>query len=108
MTAYYDAKQMIVAKTLGADFIAPYFGRMMEAGLDGEGSLAAMLAMNTGSTKRCEVLVASLRNAAQMVTLAHQGHDHFTIAPAVACDVLKSSHSVQAFEDFEKAIVKSR
>ena len=107
MTACYDAKQMIVAKALCADFIAPYFGRMMEADLDGEGSLAAMLAMNTGSTKRCEILVASLRNAAQMVTLAHQGHDHFTIAPAVARDVLKSSHSIQAFEDFEEAIVKS-
>ena len=28
MTAYYDAKQMFVANALGADFIAPYFGRM--------------------------------------------------------------------------------
>lgn len=107
MTACYDAKQMIVAKALGADFIAPYFGRMMEVGLDGEASLAAMLSMNTGCTKRCEILVASLRDAEQMVTLARQGHDHFTIAPAVASDVLKSSLSVQAFEDFEEAIMKS-
>ena len=104
MTACYDAKQMIVAKALGADFIAPYFGRMMEAGMDAEADLAAMLTMNQNSAKRCEILVASLRSAAQMVTLASQGHDHFTIAPAVAQDLLTSAQSIEAFNAFETAI----
>ena len=39
MTACYDAKQMFVAQALGADFIAPYFGRMAKAGLDAEAHL---------------------------------------------------------------------
>ena len=63
MTACYDAKQMIVAKALCADFIAPYFGRMMEADLDGEGSLAAMLAMNKHETLRNSGGVAAQRGA---------------------------------------------
>ncbi|MGJ8602970.1 MAG: transaldolase family protein [Marivita sp.] len=107
MTACYDAKQMVVAKALGADFIAPYFGRMMEAGIDGEANLAAMAAMNKGDMSDCKVLIASLRSAEQMVTLALQGHDHFTIAPAVAMDLMTSDKSIVAFDDFEKAVAKS-
>lgn len=107
MTACYDAKQMFVAKALGADFIAPYFGRMMEAGIDGEAHLAAMAAMTHGDTKTCNVLVASLRSAAQMVTLANLGHDHFTIAPDVARDLMTLSNSIEAFNAFEDAIKSS-
>ena len=40
MTACYDAKQMLTANALGADYIAPYFGRMAEAGLDANGAHA--------------------------------------------------------------------
>lgn len=104
MTACYDAKQMFVAKALGADFIAPYFGRMMEAGVDGEAHLAAMAAMTRSGTETCNVLVASLRSAAQMVTVANLGHDHFTIAPEVARDLMTSSHSIEAFNAFEDTI----
>lgn len=104
MTACYDAKQMFVAKALGADFIAPYFGRMIEAGIDGQAHLAAMAEMTRDDTEKCKVLVASLRSAAQMVTLANLGHDHFTLAPAVVQDLMTSSHSAEAFNAFEEAI----
>jgi len=103
MTACYDAKQMFVAKALEADFIAPYFGRMAEAGMDAEGHLSAMLAMNEDSAKPCTILVASLRSAAQIVDLARMGHDTFTIAPAIAQELLTSEQSIAAFEDFERA-----
>ena len=36
MTACYAPKQMLVASALGAEFIAPYFGRMLEAGLNAD------------------------------------------------------------------------
>ena len=54
----------------------------------------------------CDILVASLRSAEQMVTLADQGHDHFTIAPAVAQDLLTCAPSIEAFNSFEEAIAK--
>lgn len=106
MTACYDAKQMFVAQALEADFIAPYFGRMMEAGVDAMGHLATMAQMNNGSKKPCSILVASLRSPDQMVSLADIGHDCFTIAPSVARSLLECGLSVAAFEDFE-AIAKS-
>jgi len=106
MTACYYAKQMFVAQALEADFIAPYFGRMMEAGVDAMGHLATMAQMNNGCEKPCSVLVASLRSPEQMVSLADIGHDCFTIAPSVARSLLECGLSVAAFEDFE-AIAKS-
>lgn len=108
MTACYDAKQLFTAKSLKAEFIAPYFGRMIEAGIDGAAHLAAMAAMNRNGGPECRVLVASLRSADQMVTLAGLGHNCFTISPAVARDMLVNSHSDRAAEDFEDAIRAKR
>lgn len=107
MTACYDAKQMFVAKALGADFIAPYFGRMAEAGMDAISHLATMARMNEGQGKPCTVLVASLRSAEQMVALADVGHDCFTISPDVARALLDCPQSIAAFESFE-ATIKAR
>lgn len=103
MTACYDAKQMITAKSLKTEFIAPYYGRMIEAGIGADAHLAAMYAMNRNGGPECRVLVASLRSADQMVSLARLGHDCFTISPEVARDMLTNSHSAKAFEAFESA-----
>jgi transaldolase len=107
MTACYDAKQMFVARALGADFIAPYFGRMDEAGIDAMAHLATMARMNAGPGKRCTVLIASLRSPEQMVALADLGHDCFTIAPDVARALMTSAYSIAAHDAFE-ATLKSR
>jgi transaldolase len=107
MTACYDAKQMFVARALGADFIAPYFGRMDEAGIDAMAHLATMARMNAGPGKRCTVLIASLRSPEQMVALADLGHDSFTIAPDVARALMTSAYSIAAHDAFE-ATLKSR
>ena len=59
MTACYDEKQMFVATGLGADYIAPYFGRMLEADLPAYEMIRQMLAI--GSESGTRVLVDSLR-----------------------------------------------
>lgn len=104
MTACYDAKQLLVAQALGADFIAPYFGRMVEASMEAESHLSAMAKMAQTSLVDCKVLVASLRTADQMVSLATQGHTHFTIAPKIARDLMTSAKSIEAFNAFETAV----
>ena len=104
MTACYDAKQMFVARALQADFIAPYFGRMAEAGIDAMAHLATMARMNAGPGKPCTILIASLRSTDQMVALADIGHDCFTISPDIARGLLSSEHSIAAHEVFEATI----
>ena len=107
MTACYDAKQLLMAQALGADFIAPYFGRMVEAGMEAERHLSAMAKMAETPPVDCKILVASLRTADQMVSLATQGHTHFTIAPKIARDLMTSAKSIEAFHAFEAAVTES-
>lgn len=103
MTACYDAKQMFVAQGLGADFIAPYFGRMSEAGIDAVAELAAMKRIQKDGNNGCEIVVASLRSAAQMVELAGHGLSVFTIAPGIAEELISEARSEEAHAAFEEA-----
>ncbi|MDV7145353.1 transaldolase family protein [Tropicimonas sp. TH_r6] len=103
MTACYDAKQMFVASALGAEYIAPYFGRMLEGGLPAYEAMAQMLAIGKLAGGKTRMLIASLRNPDQMVRLAEIGLDCFTIAPQIARDLLTDSNSVAAVADFEAA-----
>ncbi|MCB1339368.1 MAG: hypothetical protein KDK10_18580 [Maritimibacter sp.] len=103
MTAAYDAKQMFVATGLGADYIAPYFGRMLERGLPAYEALGQMRAIGLASGAPTRILVASLRDTGQMVRLAAEGQDCFTLAPGVAQALLSDPHTVAAVEEFEAA-----
>jgi transaldolase len=103
LTACYDAKQMITATALEADYIAPYFGRMKEAGLDAMAHLRAMKEMSQNGS--CRTLVASLRSAQQMVEIAQLGHDCFTISPTVARDLFQSDLTDVAVANFEQSAV---
>ena len=103
MTACYDAKQMFVAQALHADYIAPYFGRMSEAGIDAVAHLTAMKAIQEQGAGACQIMVASLRSTDQMVELAGHGMDVFTIAPDIARALLNEDRSETAFAAFEEA-----
>ena len=103
LTAVYDAKQMVLASALKADFIAPYFARISEAGHDGKATLADMLAIQRACSHKTTILVASLRNGDQVRTLAAQGHTCFTLPPKVADDLLTDPQTRAAFDEFEAA-----
>lgn len=103
MTACYHAKQMFVSQALGASYIAPYYGRMIEAGIDARDHLRQMRMISQSAEQPCEILVASLRSVDHMLELASDGHDMFTIAPKIADDLLFDSLSDAAITEFSKA-----
>lgn len=106
MTACYDAKQMFVAQSLGTHYIAPYFGRMSEAGIDAKAHLRAMKDIQTKGEDACQIMVASLRTPEQMIELAGLGMDIFTIAPDIARALLSDTRSLAAYAEFEAAAGK--
>jgi transaldolase len=108
MTAAYDARQMFVAAALGADYIAPYFGRMVEKGLPAVEAMEQMHAIGQLAGGRTRILVASIRNAGQMTQLAGLGLDCFTIAPAIARELLNVSETIAAALEFEAAATPFR
>ena len=102
LTACFDAKQMITASALDADYIAPYFGRMLDAGIDAMAHMKAMALMSQKVS--CRPIIASLRSARQLVEIAELGHDCFTISEAVMDDLFQNEQTNSAVLGFENAL----
>jgi len=105
MTAVYTPAQALLASALGADYTAPYFGRINDLGRDAFAEIVAM--QNTvrqlGSDTR--ILVASLRAAGDVAALAAAGLDTFTFSPNVAADFFSDTAAAAAIDIFEQAVV---
>jgi transaldolase len=104
LTAVYDPVQAVVASAAGATYIAPYLGKLQEAGRDAIGDITAMqqLLAATGSTTK--ILLASIRDVASIVELARHGVDCFTMGPAVAEQLFTDELTAQAVQIFEDAV----
>ena len=101
VTAVYGPAQAIAASAVGARYIAPYLGRLEDAGRRGVDDIAAMDAVlrDTGTS----VLVASLRSPAAIVALAEAGLRYFTAAPTVLRALFSTPASDAAIADFDAA-----
>lgn len=106
ITACYTAHQTLLAASIGARYVAPYYGRMLEAGVDADQSLDTMqrIAAHAGNLA---VLVASLRSLDQLETLAGRGFDTFTLTPILADQLGQAAESDAAATEFTKAAANS-
>lgn len=106
VTAVYGAAQVLPVLASGARYVAPYLGRMNDAGLDGVAEVARMQRVIDAGGSDLRVLVASLRQVSDLLDLAEQGVSDFTFAPAMwprlAADPLTSA-AVEVFEQASAA-----
>ena len=102
ITAVYSVAQALAAASIGAEYIAPYLGRLRDAGVDGDALIPQMQAVCTGSATN--VLAASLRSADDIVSLRLAGVPYFTAAPDVLDQVLQHPVSDSSAVDFEAAM----
>ena len=77
---------------------------MEEAGLDAYDHMSLMKDLERHSTNRCKILVASIRSVEQMMILAAQGHEYFTISPAIAGELVNSDLTVNAVSEFNEVV----
>eukprot|EP00977_Amphora_coffeiformis_P022438 scaffold10861_cov180-Amphora_coffeaeformis.AAC.25 len=85
LTACYNHKQALLAASVGAEYLAPYLGRMTDTGLDGQGECCYMDKIVKGMGSSTRILVASIRDAETLAELASDcGMDTYTFAPAIA------------------------
>jgi transaldolase len=76
LTGVYSVHQVVTAMTAGASYIAPYLGRMNDAGKNGIEDIAKMqtiVDMMSTYDGECRLLVASLRSAEDIAALASEG-----------------------------------
>lgn len=104
LTACYNSQQAIVAAGLGAEYLAPYLGRMDDARSNGMAECRRMQAIARGMNSSTRILVASIRNVESMAELMKaEKMDTFTFNPDVARALFLEPLTDQAAEDFEAA-----
>ena len=101
LTACYEPKQVLIADALQATYIAPYLGRINDQGEDGLSKLVVMQKCLIGLKSSCKLLVASLRSLSEIIYLAKEGVDTFTINPSLAKDMYDVPKTIEAVRVFE-------
>ncbi|MBT3713196.1 MAG: transaldolase [Anaerolineae bacterium] len=100
-TAAYADYQILAAISLKAHYIAPYLGRMMDAGQDGIKEIITMQEIIDAAESPLRLLVASIRQIDDVVTLAKHGVSCFTLSPNMVNELLKNDLSQKATDAFE-------
>jgi transaldolase len=100
LTAVYSLAQATFAASLGVDYIAPYFGRLVDSGEDGLSKVANMTRVL--SATRTRVLVASVRSPNAAATLALNGVSHITADVPVLLAMMLDPVTEQSAAEFER------
>ena len=103
LTGVYSIHQVLIAAALGADYAAPYLGRINDLGRNGREDLVAMQRSLAGVGSLTRILVASIPSVDDIALLATHGLDTFTFSPLVAAAFFEVTGTNQAATDFEEA-----
>lgn len=102
LTAVYSVAQALAAASIGVSYIAPYLGRMRDAGMDADAIVPAMQAVCASAGTN--VLLASLRSPEDVVAMRLAGISLFTAAPDVLDQMLRHDVSDSSAAEFELAM----
>ncbi len=103
LTALYEVHQAAIAAAIGASYIAPYLGRINDAGRDGRGEIAKMKQVLNGVRSQTRILTASIRDVEDISVLAAHGVDTFTFSEAIAQALFNVPATISATAAFEQA-----
>jgi transaldolase len=103
LTGIYAVSQVLIAAAIGAEYAAPYLGRIHDSGRNGCEDLGAMQRSLNGTHSNTRLLVASIRRAEDMATLAAQGLNTFTFSTAIAQQLFDVPETIKAASAFEAA-----
>ena len=106
-TACYEPKQVLIASSLGAEYIAPYLGRINDQGQDGIAELILMQEILEGISSKCKLLVASIRDINEINYLASKRINVFTINEKLVQDLISSNTTLEAANLFEEDAINN-
>ena len=104
LTAVYSPVQVMLAAAAGADYVAPYLGKLDENGFDGLGTVVAMQEVLDSSEASTKILLASIRSVSAMVSLARAGVDCFTMGAPLAEQMFVDDQTARAVEVFDQVV----
>ena len=94
----------MLAAAAGADYVAPYLGKLDENGFDGLGTVVAMQEVLDSSEASTRILLASIRSVSAMVSLARAGVDSFTMGAPLAEQMFVDDQTARAVEVFDQVV----
>lgn len=103
LTGVDAVSQVLIAAAIGAEYAAPYLGRIHGSGRNGCEELGAMQRSLSGVDSSTRLLVASIRRVEDIATLAAQGLNTFTFSSAIATQFFDVPATLNATEAFEQA-----
>lgn len=101
ITAVYAAHQALLASAVGAAYVAPYLGRMNDAGRDGHALIAQMANALRQGHSQTKILAASIRTVEDVMTLAQNGVDCVTVNPTIANLLFEEALTQEAVVRFD-------
>lgn len=99
-TAVYGVEQAAYAAMLGADYAAPYLGRLLDQGVDGLDRIARMQAIVQRENPATRLLVASVRSREAFESLVELGVGAITVPVALFPQIIDHPDSLQAERGF--------
>jgi len=78
-TAIFEPRQALLAALAGAHYVAPYVGRMFDAGIEAYSSLKTMVNIYKQAGFKTKIMAAALRTNEQIVACAEIGLDAVTL-----------------------------
>ncbi|PZA08551.1 MULTISPECIES: transaldolase family protein [unclassified Meiothermus] len=103
VTAVYAPFQALLAAAAGAAYVAPYLGRINDSGRDGHAVIAQMAHALRQTGSSTEILAASIRSTADLVSLAQAGVRCATVSPSIAERLFQEPLTLEATRSFENA-----
>jgi transaldolase len=100
ITAAYTVRQVILAGAVGARYAAVYFGRLRDAGQDATTVLRGMLEAIGAQQLPLQLLVASVRSADDVDSLAQMGVPAVTLPPPILFALPEHPGTAQAIQTF--------
>lgn len=82
-TAVFQPTQALLAALAGADYVAPYLGRMFDAGIDAYASLQSMVNIYRQQGLKTRILAAAIKSTDQIIACAEMGITAVTLKNAL-------------------------
>jgi transaldolase len=102
VTAAYAVRQVVLAESIRARYVAVYLGRMRDAGLQAMDIVEQMLAVMRAQQMRARLLVASVRGPDDVEALAALGVPCATLPPDLFLALPQSEETAAAVRAFEE------
>lgn len=101
VTAAYAVRQVVLAGSIGARYVAVYLGRLRDAGLDALAVIGEMLAVMRVQQIPARLLVASIRTPEDVEALAALGAPCATLPPDLLLALPEVAETVEAVRAFQ-------